>query len=374
MLKVSELGKRYTTEAGNVHAVQGISFDVKEAEFFTLLGPSGCGKTTTLRCIAGLERPDTGEITVDEERVFSGADGTYLPASSRDIGMVFQSYAIWPHMSVFDNVAFPLVSGRTHCSKAEVRERVMGSLALVDLEDLAERPAPFLSGGQQQRVALARALVHEPKMLLLDEPLSNLDAKLREDMRIVLKTLVKRLKMTTLYVTHDQVEALSMSDRIAVMYNGKIMQEDVPRIIYTAPRDAFTASFIGKANFFQGRLVTKMENGLPGIVETAVGELLCFPPSDLTVGDEVLVSVRPEAVKVSSAPPIESSNVLKGKIEFMTFVGDALEGQVIVGEQQVRIKVTPFITLDQVGEVYLQLPPERCFVIRNPGYETIPAK
>jgi iron(III) transport system ATP-binding protein len=216
MIKVTNLAKHFSGEKDSiVAAVNDISFDVPEGRFFTLLGPSGCGKTTTLRCIAGLERPDGGIIFIGDRVVSSVLDRIFVQPHGRDIGMVFQSYAIWPHMTVFENVAFPLRVGKTKFTEQQVRNKVRQALATVQLEELENRPAPRLSGGQQQRLALARALVREPKVLLLDEPLSNLDAKLREQMRVELRELQRRLGITTVYVTHDQSEALAMSNLIA---------------------------------------------------------------------------------------------------------------------------------------------------------------
>src|SRR5438876_8807945 len=243
MLQVTMLRKTFTTERGGVRAVEDVSFTVEEGRFFTLLGPSGCGKTTTLRCVAGLERPEAGTIRLDDA-VLSGP-GRFMPTYARDIGMVFQSYAIWPHMTVFDNVAFPLRVARTRPTLLEIRQRVSQALATVRLEGLQDRAATKLSGGQQQRLALARALVREPKLLLLDEPLSNLDAKLREQMRMELRQLQRTLRLTTLYVTHDQVEALAMSNVVAVMHQGRIMQTGAPREIYERPANRFVAEFIG---------------------------------------------------------------------------------------------------------------------------------
>src|SRR3989441_5551037 len=239
-LIVEDLHMTYQTAAGPVRAVRGVSFIVEPGAFFTLLGASGCGKTTTLRCVAGLEAPEHGRIAIGDTVVYSSAERIAEPPYRRDIGMVFQSYAIWPHLSVFDNVAFPLVSGRRRFSRQEVHEKTRRALRLVQLDHLADRPAPFLSGGQQQRVALARALVAESTVLLLDEPLSNLDAKLRAEMRFELKSLVKSLGVTTLYVTHDQMEALTMSDSVAVMHEGVFVEEATPKALYLRPRSAFT--------------------------------------------------------------------------------------------------------------------------------------
>ncbi len=226
MIEIKSLVKIFADgDNAGVKAVNDISFNVEEGRFYTLLGPSGCGKTTTLRCIAGLEKANEGEILVAGKKVFSARDGTFVPAYRRPIGMVFQSYAIWPHMTVFENVAFPLRVGKERVSSAEVQKKVRAALSQVELGGYEDRMATQLSGGQQQRLALARALVREPQVLLLDEPLSNLDAKLRERMRFELRELQRRLRITTLYVTHDQIEALSMSNVIAVMNSGVIVQE-----------------------------------------------------------------------------------------------------------------------------------------------------
>src|SRR5712692_5180563 len=237
MIRIRNLHVHYQTDQGRVHAVRGIDLEVQQGQFYTLLGPSGCGKTTTLRSVAGLETPDEGEIFVGDDLVFSSSQRIAGPPYKRDIGMVFQSYAIWPHLKVFENVAFPLREMKRRLSQQAIEQKVAAALSLVQLDGLADRPAPFLSGGQQQRLALARALVKEPRVLLLDEPLSNLDAKLREETRFELRQLVKRLKITTLYVTHDQLEALTMSDVVTVMDQGGIVQRGTPLEIYGAPSD-----------------------------------------------------------------------------------------------------------------------------------------
>src|SRR5712692_7920598 len=252
MLQVRDLRKTYDAGRGRVQAVQDVTFTVEDGRFYTLLGPSGCGKTTTLRCIAGLERPEGGEIAV--AGVVVSNDRTFVSPHARGIGMVFQSYAIWPHMNVFENVAYPLRVAKPRPSKAETLRAVGEALSLVGLEGLEERPAPQLSGGQQQRLALARALVRRPKLLLLDEPLSNLDAKLRERMRIELRQLQRRLRITTVYVTHDQLEALFLSHRVAVMHDGRIAQEGTPREIYQGPATGFAADFVGNATFLAGEV------------------------------------------------------------------------------------------------------------------------
>src|SRR5919197_910162 len=244
MLSVKGLCTEYVSERNQaIRAAQDVTFEVPQGKLFTLLGPSGCGKTTTLRSIAGLERPRLGEIRVDEDLIYSSLRGVFVPPNQRGLGMVFQSYAIWPHMTVFENAAFPLRVGRRRFSRREIEQRVNRVLATVDLSEMAQREATKLSGGQQQRLALARALVMEPRLLLLDEPLSNLDAKLRERMRFELKRIQRELGITTVYVTHDQSEALALSNEIAVMRDGRIVQLGSPRDIYERPRSKFVADF-----------------------------------------------------------------------------------------------------------------------------------
>lgn len=362
MLSVDNLVKSY---GGDAPAVKGISFNVGPGEFYTLLGPSGCGKTTTLRCVAGLERPNSGSIKIGEDTVFSSQDNILLPGHKRDIGMVFQSYAIWPHMTVFDNVAFPLKHSKRKTSKAQLRDKVMKALSLVQLDKFADRPAPFLSGGQQQRVALARALVYEPKVLLLDEPLSNLDAKLREEMRVELKQLVNRLTITTLYVTHDQAEALALSDRIAVMNLGVIIQEGTPREIYLEPKDAFTANFIGRTNIFNGSVLSASSVDSAGIVSLADGRLACSLPEGLKAKDPIQLLIRPEGIQILESKPENGNNVLSGEILLATFQGDSVEYQVRVGEQECRVKSDGLTELARNRKVFLRLPPERCLVIEK---------
>ncbi len=360
MLRVSSLVKTY---AGGVQAVRGIDFEVAEGEFYTLLGPSGCGKTTTLRCVAGLEKPDQGEITIGDNKIFSSQENITVPGHKRDIGMVFQSYAIWPHMTVFNNVAFPLKHSKRKVSRSDLRDRVMKALSLVQLDELGDRPAPFLSGGQQQRVALARALVYEPRVLLLDEPLSNLDAKLREEMRIELKQLVNRLHITTLYVTHDQAEALALSDRVAVMNLGCIAQEGSPREIYLKPRDTFTANFIGKTNLFEGTIVDGEEPEGMGTVETPVGRLSCRLPNGMRRGEEVQIVIRPEGVSILQGSPEGKNNVVQGEVVFVTFQGDAVEYEIRIGDNHCKIKSDSLTEIGSEKKVFLHFSPERCLVI-----------
>jgi iron(III) transport system ATP-binding protein len=363
MIKIHNLHMYYETERGRVHAVRGIELDIKQGEFFTLLGPSGCGKTTTLRAVAGLETPTEGEIFVGDDLAYSSPKKSFVPPYRRDIGMVFQSYAIWPHLNVFENVAFPLRELKRKLPEPELRAKVDKTLALVHLDGLADRPAPFLSGGQQQRLALARALVKEPRVLLLDEPLSNLDAKLREETRVELRELVKRVGITTLYVTHDQLEALTMSDTVAVMNQGQIIQKGSPVEIYQAPREQFVANFIGLTNFLDGRVadVAEKATGI-GAVDTASGTLRCVLPDVAAVGENVIVVIRPEDINIVAEAI--TGNVLRGKIDALIFMGDALECQLSVGAQKLRTKLHPSSALRQGETVSLQLPPLSCRALR----------
>src|ERR687891_793513 len=354
-VNVEGLGKTFQTMDGKVEAIQGLNFEVQPGQFYTLLGPSGCGKSTTLRCLAGLERPDHGEIRIGDRVVSSPT--VFLPPNERPIGMVFQSYAIWPHMTVFNNVAFPLKQQKV--PKRERERLVMEALALVQMKDLAHRPAPYLSGGQQQRVALARALVSKPQLVLLDEPLSNLDAKLREELRLEIKELLQRLGITALYVTHDQAEALAMSDRVAVMFGGQILQEAAPRELYLKPNAKFVAQFIGQVNFFEGTVLAESQNGL-GVVQTARGDLHCPLPSSIARGTKTWVTVRPESFLVSATKLAGKLNVLEGRIEKAVFLGDLIDCQIAVGEQAVRAKLHPASDLSQGDRVYLHFEPDAC--------------
>jgi iron(III) transport system ATP-binding protein len=364
LLRVRGLEKSFKSERGRLQAVCGVSFTVETGEFYTLLGPSGCGKTTTLQCIAGLETPDAGEIVMGDTLFFSSSADVDVPAHRRNIGMVFQSYAIWPHMTVYDNVAFPLVYGHHgRIAPGDVRKRVMRALERVRLEELADRPAPFLSGGQQQRVALARALVHEPPLLLFDEPLSNLDAKLREEMRIDMRRLTEALGMTTIYVTHDQVEALAMSDRIAVMRDGRIVQEGPPREVYFHPRDAFVADFLGGSNIFGGRIVVEAGRHL---VETEIGRFICDAPAPYPSGAQVSLIVRPEGFRLcDGAEP--GSNRIEGTVEVVSFIGGSVETRIRVGMRTLRARLDPFCDVRPKMAVRLEILSDRCMIVPASG-------
>ncbi len=363
MIRVSGLVKAFVDRAVQVKAADDVTFEVPEGKFFTLLGPSGCGKTTTLRCLAGLERPDGGEIEVAGQVVYSSASRTFVPPNRRPIGMVFQSYAIWPHMSVFDNVAYPLRVGKTKYDKQEVRERVERALELVQLSGLGSRMAPQLSGGQQQRLALARALVHEPKVLLLDEPLSNLDAKLRERTRAELRDLQRRLQITTVFVTHDQGEALAMSDYIAVMHEGKILQQGTPRQIYREPRSRFVAEFIGSTNVLSGTLEqARAESSWDAMVRTPIGDLCCARPIGMATAEDVMVLIRPEDVTLHRDPP-EAANVFAGRVESAVFLGDYLDCRLAVGDTPLRARPRSSWDLTAGDAVWVEFPPSACSIL-----------
>ena len=362
MIEVEHLSLTYHSAKQTHLAVNDVSFTVQKGQFYTLLGPSGCGKTTTLRCVAGLERPDLGEIRVDGAAVSSSAKDLWIPPNRRSIGMVFQSYAIWPHMSVFENVAFPLRYGVKKTPSGEIKTRVQKALDMVQLGHLADRAAPHLSGGQQQRLALARAFVMEPKVLLLDEPLSNLDAKLREEMRIELRHLVKSMGMTTIFVTHEQIEALTLSDVIAVMKDGKIAQEGTPLEIYQKPANAFVADFIGKSNLVPGTVTTNPSSDGMVRVDCAWGSLACAAPSGATSG-AIMVAIRPEHLELTpSGTPDE--NVLQGTLETAAFVGNMTDCVVRVGQHTFKVQLHPDRTPAIGSNVSLYIAARHCLAMR----------
>ncbi len=367
MIRIQNLDMTYRSAEVEHHAVRGLSLEIERGQFYTLLGPSGCGKTTTLRCVAGLEKPDQGEIDVGEDRVYSSSPPIWTDPFNRDIGMVFQSYAIWPHMTVFDNVAFPLRQMKPRPPRTEIRDRIMRILALVKLDELADRPSPFLSGGQQQRLALARALVREPSVLLLDEPLSNLDAKLRDEMRAELRDLVKRLNLTTLFVTHEQIEALTMSDRIGVMNDGVIVQEGTPVEIYGKPAHPFVADFIGKTNFFKGQVSNAQSDGDgAGLiqVQTPIGPLQTKSAENFNAGDEVVVVIRPESVLLDATSQ-PGPNVITGTVDNIAFLGNLTDCEVRLDGQLVRVQLVPPVSIRTGEQVTLSLPAENCIAMRG---------
>ncbi len=360
MFAIENLHKSFVASGAEVRAVDGISLGVETGKLITLLGPSGCGKTTTLRCLAGLERPQSGRIVIANRTVFDSAKRIFVPASDRGIGMVFQSYAIWPHMTVFENVAFPLrVARAKKYSSAEIRDRVSRMLDMVQLTGFAQRPATQLSGGQQQRLAFARGLVHEPAILLLDEPLSNLDAKLREQMRLELKRLQRSFGITTVYVTHDQSEALALSDEIAVFDSGRIIQRGTPQQIYREPKNRFVADFVGSANFLPGT-VHGNEDGLTA-VQTAHGVLRCRFAEPIDAGMKALLTARPEDIALgnAAAPPPHAANVLKGRIVNRVVLGEVVDYVIDLGDREWRARARSDDF--QIGQaVTLTLSPQKC--------------
>ncbi len=364
MLKIDSLKKSFVVDKGEVRAVQSLSIDITEGQFFTLLGPSGSGKSTTLRCIAGLEQPEDGEIYIDGECVFSIQKQILVPPEERPIGMVFQSYAIWPHMDVFHNVAFPLLYGARgkKFSKPEIAKNVGDALKMVQMGGFESRPATQLSGGQQQRVALARALVRKPKLLLLDEPLSNLDAKLREDMRVELKELARSVGITTFFVTHDQIEALSLSDTIGVIMTGELIEMGTPYEMYVRPKNKLVAEFLGTANALQGRVVRTGNNGA---VETELGPIAVdLSRSEVSSNESVFVVIRPEGMMCSREPSAFSENIFEGTIKRALFLGNFIDGEVQIRGKNFRALLNPYQAFHPGERVYVHVPPERCQVTR----------
>ena len=363
MLRVDGLNKTFISGEGKIAAVRDVSFEVRTGEFFALLGSSGCGKTTTLRCIAGLETPDSGEIWINDKPVFSSKKGLLVPVHEREIGMVFQSYAVWPHMSVAQNVGYPLTHGRHRLPKSETAKRVKDILQLVQLSELERRPASLLSGGQQQRVAVARALIAQPELLLFDEPLSNLDAKLRVEMRQELRDLFERLKHTALYVTHDQEEALVLSHRIAVMHAGQVVQLGAPMEIYKEPANLFVASFVGTTNVIPGRALSHEPNDA-GRVETSLGELRCPLSPSIQAGQAVSVMFRPEAVMIHTEQRESRANTVPGTVKSAIFTGNRVGYEIDSGEFHIRAETGPYVAEIKKGQqVWLELPSDRMRVL-----------
>jgi iron(III) transport system ATP-binding protein len=363
MVTLDRLAKNFGAEA----AVCDVDLAVGRGEFITLLGPSGCGKTTTLRCIAGLERPDRGEIRIGGEIVASAERGLFLNPEDRNIGMVFQSYAVWPHMTVFDNVAYGLRVRRV--PMAATRQRTMQALELVGLAHLADRYATKLSGGQRQRVALARAIVYEPRVVLFDEPLSNLDAKLREQMRIELVRLQREVGITSIYVTHDQSEALVMSDRVVVMNKGVIQQIGDPHAIYVRPVNTFVASFIGVANLMEGSLRGRsgafchmeipLGDGRAPLAVTAAGG------NGAAAGQRLILSVRPEDISLHLRAPDDAGagNVLEGEVIETIYLGNFLECRVGIGRYEVIVQIDHYESLTAGQKVFLSFAPDHALCL-----------
>ncbi|MFI6347114.1 ABC transporter ATP-binding protein [Streptomyces sp. NPDC050560] len=364
-VEISGLEKRYTPRRGGEpgRGIEDVGFTVPRGDFFTLLGPSGCGKTTTLRCLAGLETADRGEISMNGEPVFSAAGRRDVSPDARPIAMVPQSYGIWPHMRVFDNAAFPLRYGRTTYPKDQARQRVLAMLEQVGLSEYADRWAVQLSGGQQQRLALARALLCEPEVLLLDEPLSNLDAKLRSQLRAELRAFQQEFGVTTIYVTHDQGEALAMSDTIVVMNGGRVEQIGSPNDIYDSPASRFVADFVGSANLVPG--VTERAVGPDDTAvdaKTAAGVVRCerftTPGRRPAAGQELSVCVRPENIRVTTGEPEgAAANRFTARVTSSEYLGDRQEVVVTVGDIPLRAHADAHLRARPGDEVNVVLDP-----------------
>jgi len=361
-IRIDALSKVFRLKEGAVQALNDVTLTSPANQILTLLGPSGCGKTTLLRCIAGLEVPDSGEIRIGETTVFSSSKKIFVPPNKRGVGMVFQSYAIWPHMTVFDNVAYPLQVQKR--PKAEIIQRVRRTLALVQLEGFEDRPATKLSGGQQQRVALARALIAEPKVVLFDEPLSNLDAKLREQTRRELRNFLSELGISAVYVTHDRIEALTISDVVAVMKDGNIIEIGKPQELYFSARNKFVVDFIGGANFFDGK-VLRCQNGLVQ-VEALIGTITCEEKTTFVTGTEVTVYIRPEAFEKLESLSEKESNVFKGLVERVLFAGESYESDIRVGKSLISVRLLPSVDVTEGEEIVLHVSPARCRIIVAP--------
>ncbi len=356
-IEIQNLFKRFK----DVVAINRIQLEVNQGELLTLLGPSSCGKTTTLRCIAGLEKPEEGDIVIDGQSMLSEG---FVQPSKRGIGMVFQNYAVWPHMKVFNNIVYGLKLQKL--SRQSIQEKAQKVLELVGLEGLEDRYPAQLSGGQQQRVALARALVTNPKLLLLDEPLSNLDAKLREELRFEIKSLVRRMGITSVYVTHDQAEAMVISDRIAVMDSGNVVQIGTPNEIYEKPANKFVADFIGTMNFISGEIVQALQETDTIYVRTEIGEkMLCKMSGEKEIlpGEKVYASIRPEDVEVFTDPPQTRENLFRGTIAHKAYLGNFLFFFVNINDTMIRVQVPHHMPQEEGEELYLFLNPEKCMIL-----------
>lgn len=366
IVRVRDLGKIFVRSGGDpVRAIDGVSFDVAPGEFAVLLGPSGCGKTTLLRAIAGLETPDEGSVELHGETVFASTERINVPPERRRISMVFQSYALWPHMTAFDNVAYPLtVRSRSRPRKSEIADRVNHVLGLVGIPTLGGQYPSQLSGGQQQRVALARALVVGTDLVLFDEPLSNVDAKVRESLRIELLSMQERLGFAALFVTHDQTEAMILADRIAVLETGKIVQFGPPDEIYSEPRSRYVANFIGTTNELPGRVVSVEARG-GAVISTDLGEVRGIAGGPGVDSDTDVVAVwRPEVLEVSLEEP-QASNRWRGRIEATLFLGSHTEYLVSVDGTRFQVWTTRMGGLDNGDDVWLSVAPERVRVLSS---------
>ena len=352
MIEILGVSKVFRVGTKQVHPLRNVTLDVREGEFFVLLGPSGSGKSTLLRCVSGLEEPDEGEILLDGRVVFSKSKGIVLDPADRGIGMVFQSYAIWPHLSVLDNVTLPLIRGKKRMPRRLAVEKGREVLKLVQMDTLMERPASLLSGGQQQRVAVARALSIEPKVLLMDEPLSNLDARMREEVREEIKNLTRQIGITVLYITHDQIEAMALASRIAVLVNGEVKQVALPREVYKKPASHEVATLLGTINWLSGRVIRD------GVVETPIGEVR-IGTEGLRNNDKILLGIRLEHLCVASTGAAVE-NEFPAEVISQTFLGDQIWYHLRVGSTRMVWKT--FADVDLPKTVYARLPKEKILV------------
>ena len=356
ILKVNNLNKNF----GNVKAVQEVSFEATEGKVLSLLGPSGCGKTTTLRCIAGFENPDRGEICLDDRKI------THISPERRGIGMVFQNYALWPHMTVYGNLAFGLQIRKV--SKDEITKKIKKVLGMVQLEGYENRYPRQMSGGQQQRIAMARALVFEPEIMLLDEPLSNLDAQLREEMRFEFTELQKKLGITAVYVTHDQAEALVISDKIVILDKGKIVQSGSPKEIYSNPKNKFVAGFIAVTSFISGSIDSFAEEKKKVIVKTDDGLVIHGFNNSFDIGQKVSVAMRMNVIKFiqdENKSDKNTVNIFKGKIIQSSYLGNIIDYKIKVGNWEVRTNSDAKYNFKVGEEVTFYLSPEDIIVTRE---------
>jgi len=357
-VRIEKLIKRF----GNVTAVDGVDIRIPEGKIVTLLGPSGCGKTTTLRCVAGFENADEGQIWIGDRLIFDSKQKINISPQKRGMGMVFQSYAVWPHMTVYENIAFPLRIRKL--SGKEIDERVKRAMNMVGIEELSKRLPSAVSGGQQQRVAFARAIVYDPAVLLLDEPLSNLDAKLRERMRFEILELQRKIGVTTIYVTHDQEEAMVLSDEVMVMNLGQVIQRGDPEEIYFKPSNEFVADFIGKINFLSGVVQSNDEGrSVISITDEGFKSEILTTHTNFKPGQKVLASVRPENIHIHTGKPDETVNMWAARLERKNFLGGLFDMVISVGAKELRCR-TPFVIDAKSGaDIYIHIKPKDVLLI-----------
>ena len=358
-ITVQGLYKTYQSGGEGVPALLNVSLEIEDGEFFVLLGPSGSGKTTLLRSVAGLERPEKGSIYFDSTCVFSGHEKLHVPSENRYLGMVFQSYAIWPHLTVYQNVALPLTHGKSKIPKHLVSGRVNEALALVGLQELGSRSATQLSGGQQQRVALARAMATKTERLLMDEPLSNLDARLREEVRGEMRSLIKGAGVTVLYVTHDQEEAMDLADRIAVMHQGQILQIGSAEELYQSPTDKDVADFLGSMNWLSGTIEAD------GAIRTSFGTVFSSDSNSIQPNAQVWLGIRPEDVVVHGAADTspDGRNAFTGEIISSIFLGDHRTYEIRLADETLNAN-TPVEQLYE-GSISVCIPEEKAKVFAS---------